>query len=183
MERHAAPSFNLILQYPANSSSNHVLCPSLMTISPVQKFHCMTADDTSELAGRVAGVLRGGDYVSLEGDLGAGKTHFTRALAKALGVKGTVTSPTFVLQKNYALPKHPTLRGIAHYDFYRISDYSELLDMGFEDHDSTTLVLAEWGDLFISEFPVKPIRINFETNSDDSRLILISGLNFPVPSH
>jgi tRNA threonylcarbamoyladenosine biosynthesis protein TsaE len=126
-------------------------------MTPVeQTFVCMTADETAHLATRVARVLRGGDYISLEGDLGAGKTHFSRALAGALGVEEPVTSPTFVLQKVYEVRDNPSVQWLAHYDFYRISDFSELLDMGFEDHDESTVVVAEWGDLFISglSFPV-----------------------------
>lgn len=138
-------------------------------------------DDTVALAQKVAGALSGGEYISLEGDLGAGKTFFARALAHALGVVGNITSPTFVLQKIYpAQSDKPSIRQIAHYDFYRIANYTELLDLGFEDHNSSTIIIAEWGDLFITDFPVKPVRIRFYAQLDNTRLITISDLSFPA---
>lgn len=131
------------------------------------------------MAHAIAPLLKGGDYVSLEGDLGAGKTFFTRALAASFGITESVTSPTFVLQKTYSVENHPSIKRLAHYDFYRIADYEELLDIGFEDHDSETLVLAEWGDMFFKEFPRDPVRIKINTQSNNSRLIEVSGLILP----
>lgn len=142
-------------------------------------FICNSEEQTAALATRMAPHLNGGTYISLEGDLGAGKTFFSRALARSLGISEPITSPTFVLQKSYDVPDHPSITRLFHYDFYRIADYSELIDVGFEDHDAQTLVLAEWGDLFLNDFPVNPVRIQFSTQSDNSRLIAVSGLRLP----
>lgn len=134
-------------------------------------------DETTAIAENIANLLKGGEYISLEGDLGAGKTFFSRALARAFGITAPVTSPTYLLQKSYpisGLTKSISL--LVHYDFYRVNNYEELLDLGFEDHDRYTVVLVEWGDLFIMDFPRKPIRIKFVTQSDNSRLIAVDGL-------
>ncbi len=149
----------------------------VMTATSPITVHSRNEGETAALAAKVANSIKGGDYVSLEGDLGAGKTLFARELARALGITGSVSSPTFVLQKYY--PVEPSRNGIsklAHYDFYRISNYHELLDLGFEDHDSETVVLAEWGDLFLNDFPVSPVRIRFSIKPDDHRLIEVHNL-------
>lgn len=92
------------------------------------------------LGARVAAQLRAGDVVLLTGELGAGKTTFTRGLGAALGVRGTVTSPTFVLART-----HPRDDGapLVHVDAYRLSDVAELddLDIDFE----RSIVVVEWG--------------------------------------
>jgi tRNA threonylcarbamoyladenosine biosynthesis protein TsaE len=142
-----------------------------------QIFTSTSEEDTAALATHVASVLRGGDYVSLEGDLGAGKTFFTRELARALGVTDNVTSPTFLLQKLYKVSSpQRNIEHLAHYDFYRVMSYHELLDLGFEDHDSSTVILAEWGELYLHEFPRQPVRIQFTIKADNLRLIEIHNL-------
>ncbi len=89
---------------------------------------------------RVAAELRAGDVVVLTGELGAGKTTFTRGLGAALGVRGTVTSPTFVLART-----HPRESGapLVHVDAYRLSDAAELDDLDIDFAGS--IVVVEWG--------------------------------------
>src|SRR5687768_9204330 len=115
-----------------------------MTAASSQTFHSASEQDTAKLAQRLAAVLKGGEYISLEGDLGAGKTYFARALAAAIGVSGPVTSPTFVIQKVYSVEGNSRISQLVHYDFYRIGSYPELIDLGFEDHADDAVVLAEW---------------------------------------
>lgn len=93
-----------------------------------------------ELGARLAGVLRGGDLVVLTGPLGAGKTTMTRGLGAALGARGQVSSPTFVLART-----HPTTAGpdLVHVDAYRLSDPVELDDLDL-DWDAA-IVVVEWG--------------------------------------
>lgn len=142
-----------------------------------QIFLCESEHATSDLAKKLAEVAGGGCFISLEGDLGAGKTFFARAFARALGITENITSPTFVIQKTYQVRSKPGVSTLAHYDLYRITAYAELLGLGFEDHDPSTIVLTEWGDLYIKEFPVKPVRIRLEPQSSDSRLISVTGLS------
>jgi tRNA threonylcarbamoyl adenosine modification protein YjeE len=135
-------------------------------------------EETEQFAARFARVLRGGEYVSLEGELGAGKTLFTRALMHALGMKGAVTSPTFVLQKIYELPEGGgPVKSIIHYDFYRIMGYDELLDLGFEDAPEDAVVIAEWGEKFVAQFPRNVMRVQIEGCGEESRRVRILPAN------
>lgn len=98
------------------------------------------ADQMEALGARLAPLLRAGDLVQLNGELGAGKTTFTRGLGAALGVRGAVTSPTFVLAR-----EHPTAGGVplVHVDAYRLPSWRELDDLDLDyDH---TIVVVEWG--------------------------------------
>lgn len=148
-----------------------------MTEEHPQIFESKSENDTSLFAQRVARQVNGGDYISLEGDLGAGKTFFSREFARALGITENVTSPTFLLQKTYTVnPPHNNIVQLTHYDFYRIASYYELIDLGFEDHDNQTVVLAEWGDLYLEDFPKLPIRLCFRLQPDNTRLIEVHNL-------
>jgi len=99
-----------------------------------------TPDEMAALGARLAAQLRAGDLVALNGELGAGKTTLTRGLGEALGVRGAVTSPTFVLART-----HPRAEGapLVHVDAYRLRSAVELddLDIDFE----TSIVVVEWG--------------------------------------
>lgn len=94
----------------------------------------------ARLGAVLAAQLRAGDTVLLTGELGAGKTTLTRGLGAALGVRGTVTSPTFVLARTHPRPEGPPL---VHVDAYRLRDAAELDDL---DLDFTrSIVVVEWG--------------------------------------
>ena len=97
-----------------------------MTSSPIQ-FDTKSPDETDRLAATLAPLLRPGDVIALAGNLGAGKTHFTRALASALGNSpDSVSSPTFVLLHQYLDGHLP----IYHFDTYRLGDLDEFLMLG-----------------------------------------------------
>ncbi len=142
---------------------------------PEITLHLNSPADTETVAAILARSLAGGEYLSLEGNLGAGKTFFTRAMAKALGVAGPVTSPTFVLQKIYATTAQPIITHIYHYDLYRISSYEELLDLGFEDAPETAITLAEWGDKFAASMPKPLIRLRLDRTGENTRGLHIGG--------
>jgi tRNA threonylcarbamoyladenosine biosynthesis protein TsaE len=99
-----------------------------------------TAEDMADLGARVARLLRAGDVVCLTGELGAGKTTFTRGLGHELQVRGTVTSPTFVVART-----HPRADGVpfVHIDAYRLQSPAELEDLDI-DWDNVISVV-EWG--------------------------------------
>ena len=103
-------------------------------------FTIATPDEMVELGARLATELRAGDLIALNGELGAGKTTLTRGLGAALGVRGTVTSPTFVLART-----HQRVSGgapLVHVDAYRLSSPAELDDLDIDY--AASIVVVEW---------------------------------------
>jgi tRNA threonylcarbamoyladenosine biosynthesis protein TsaE len=105
-----------------------------------------TRRDTQRLGASIARALEPGDLVLLSGDLGAGKTFIARAIARGLGVRGRVTSPTFTLVQEYACERAPLL----HADLYRLLDQdlvAEVERLGLrERRGEGAIVIVEWGD-------------------------------------
>ncbi len=115
----------------------------------MKKIICKTEKETANLAQKLAKQLKGGEIIALEGDLGAGKTTFTKSLAKNLGIKKTITSPTFVLMKVYNINnKEKKLNEFIHVDCYRLDEPQELFYLGIEEYlnDAQTIVVIEWAD-------------------------------------
>ena len=109
---------------------------------PVRKA-ALTAEDTTELGRRLAGVVRAGDVIIASGDLGAGKTTFTQGLGAGMGVAGSIISPTFVLSR-----VHPSTTGgpgLVHVDAYRLGSFAELEDLDLEISLDDSVTLVEWG--------------------------------------
>lgn len=102
--------------------------------------------DTQRLGATIAAALEGGDLVVLSGDLGAGKTFLVRAIARALGVKGAVTSPTFTLVQEYATRRAP----LVHADLYRVLGAgvgAEVARLGLrERRREGAILVVEWGE-------------------------------------
>jgi tRNA threonylcarbamoyladenosine biosynthesis protein TsaE len=141
-----------------------------MRIIPLQ-----TIEDTQALAEDIAGSLKGGEVLALSGDLGSGKTTFTQFLARELGVKGTVNSPTFVIMKQYHTTKHP-LTTLVHVDAYRLSHEDELMELGIDQHinASHSVVIIEWADK-IKDYLQKldtVLWLEFEYNDGVRKVIL-----------
>lgn len=125
--------------------------------------------DTVEFAKFIADTLTGGEIVLLKGELGAGKTTFTKGLAKALGVREEVTSPTFTLLNVYESGRLP----LYHMDMYRIESADELYETGVEDYlskDGVTVV--EWNRL--SNLRGKIFLIEITTISENERKFVYS---------
>lgn len=116
---------------------------------------------TKDLAKKIAREMPARIY-GLQGDLGAGKTTFVQAFLRELGVKGPITSPTFVLMKKYALPSLNKI--VYHIDAYRLEKSKELLDLGFEKivSDTDNVVLIEWADKIKSAIPKEALWLKFE---------------------
>jgi tRNA threonylcarbamoyladenosine biosynthesis protein TsaE len=129
---------------------------------------------TQALGARIAGGLRAGDAVALEGDLGAGKTTLARAILESLGVTEDVPSPTFTLVQQYETPK----LAVRHYDFYRIEDPSELNELGLDEALDEGAVLIEWPEKAPNAIPPDALHIKLTITSDRSRNAHIEG-----PSH
>ncbi len=133
-------------------------------------FEVQSVEETWALARQLAGTLKPGDVVCLEGDLGAGKTTFTQGLAAALGVSGRVISPTFCIVQEHRSPT--TL--LVHMDLYRLTSEDDVLAIGWEDYlaDGAILVV-EWPERAGSLIPPEAYHITFRHAGDDARLITI----------
>ncbi len=110
-----------------------------------------SAARTRELAAALAGVARRGDVVVLAGPLGAGKTTFAQGFARALGVEGPVTSPTFTLVRQYRCE----LGQLLHADLYRLEQLAEVEDLGLGELVEEGVALVEWGD--VAEPALSPV--------------------------
>ena len=114
-----------------------------------RRFALPTRRATVRLASRLAGVIGAGDLLILSGELGAGKTFFTRALCRALGVAADqrVTSPSFTLVNELAAGA----LSIVHADLYRVGSAREVIDLGLRDRRQDSLVIVEWGKPYQEE--------------------------------
>lgn len=102
--------------------------------------------------------------VELVGDLGGGKTTFTKYFAEALGVTDTVISPTFVIQKRYHIPNHPQFKTLIHIDAYRLENPSEILKLDWKEDSKNpeNLILIEWSSKIKEHIPEsQQITFNF----------------------
>lgn len=132
-------------------------------------------EETEKIGEALASQLRAGDVVACLGGLGAGKTAFTRGLARGLGCQGRVTSPTFTIVNEYEgeLP-------LFHFDMYRLEDEDELFDIGWEDYLSRGGVCAvEWSERIPGALPEGTIRVTIERcpESEGWRNISIEGMD------
>lgn len=131
----------------------------------------LTQEDMVKVGHVLASLLEGETVVSLEGELGSGKTFVVRQIANALGVPHSVTSPTFVLQKIYVVPNHPRIRRLVHYDVYRLASYDELVDLGFEELSCEEAAFVEWGDRFMDFMPNGAWRIRLSILDEERRQV------------
>lgn len=140
----------------------------------MEKLTVSNISETEKFARKFARTLVGGELILLRGDLGAGKTTFTQFLADELGVKESVTSPTFTIMKEYEGKKLK----VVHFDLYRINDALEAQEFGFDEYvfntPEDTVVLVEWPDN-VGEYYVgrDTINITIEKNEGDSRTIIL----------
>jgi tRNA threonylcarbamoyladenosine biosynthesis protein TsaE len=128
--------------------------------------------ETQALAKKLLAKLSGGMVLGLEGNLGAGKTTFTQGLAKALGIKANVTSPTFVLLKIYPA-KHKTIKQLVHIDAYRLTSGTDLEAVGWQDYlNKDSLVVVEWADKVKAALPAKTKWLKFSLLPNEQHQII-----------
>jgi len=136
------------------------------------------AEDTIKYGEKFAKKLHGGDILALSGDLGSGKTTFIKGLARGLGVKENITSPTFVLLKEYKLRPKVHLGGglLVHIDAYRINNINDIKSIGIEDYlnRKDVILVIEWAEKIKKILPKNIITINFRHIDANSREIIIS---------
>lgn len=130
-------------------------------------------EETEKLGAALAQRLQPGTIIAYTGDLGAGKTAFTRGLAKGLGYTQPVTSPTYTIVNEYLGGRLP----LFHFDMYRLASSDDLWDIGWEDYLERGGVCAvEWSEN-VADAMENAIRISIAKLSDDTREITIEGGN------
>ncbi|WP_313991089.1 tRNA (adenosine(37)-N6)-threonylcarbamoyltransferase complex ATPase subunit type 1 TsaE [uncultured Selenomonas sp.] len=134
---------------------------------------CIThsPEETAHLAGTIGKIIHEGTVICLDGELGAGKTLFVRALARTLGVESDVTSPTFNLMNIYeaACP-------IVHFDLYRLASEAELEEIGFYEYAEATegIVLIEWAEKFPNAMPEDRLQVRIEALTREERQFIFA---------
>ena len=139
------------------------------------RFVSNSEGETEQLGLRLGEKLRHGAGGAFPGDLGAGKTAFTRGLARGLGVAGRVTSPTFNIVHEYEGGRLP----LFHFDMYRLSSADELFDIGWEDYQARGGVCAvEWSENVAGAIEPDAVRVSIvRGDRDDDRKITIEGVD------
>lgn len=137
-----------------------------------RRLRWQSEEDTDALARALAAAPELRDaFVSLEGDLGAGKTTFVRHLLRALGVRGRIKSPTYAVVEPHQTPEG---LDVFHFDFYRFSDPREWDDAGFRElFAGPGLKLAEWVENATGRVPIADLAIKIEAMTDDSRSVTL----------
>jgi len=136
----------------------------------------LTAPADTECLGRAVGErLRPGDVVVLSGPLGAGKTVLARGIGAGLGVRGPVTSPTFVIAREH--PALPGGRGVplVHVDAYRLGGIAELDDLDLDTDLLAAAVVVEWGEGMAERLSDEHLLIRLQRRADESRLAELRG--------
>jgi tRNA threonylcarbamoyladenosine biosynthesis protein TsaE len=123
------------------------------------------AKETKALGKKLGLLLKAGDCVLLDGELGAGKTTFTQGLASVLKIKGDVTSPTFVIAREHkSLTDGPNL---VHVDAYRLNTLAEISHLDLVTEIEKAILVVEWGKGLVNDLVAEPIHIKIEHYKDD----------------
>lgn len=135
-----------------------------------------TEQATASMAQKIALALKAGDLIFLEGELGAGKTTFTRYLAQALGITGRIKSPTYTLVESYDLKQsHTGADTLHHFDLYRLSAPREWFSAGFEEYlTPNTITIIEWPSQAIGALPSADLRLTLQHISEHERSLTLS---------
>lgn len=134
-------------------------------------FHSSSFEETERIGENLSKTLKGTEVIALYGGLGAGKTAFTRGLAKGLGADGSVSSPTFAIVNEYSGKYN-----IYHFDMYRIDSWEDLYSTGFFDYMDNGIMVIEWSENIENALPDNHIKITIEnTDDENSRIITVEG--------
>lgn len=147
--------------------------PPLRKEDIVMKIITHSPAETEKVGEALAKILTPGAVIAYRGDLGAGKTAFTRGLARGLGSNEQVTSPTYTIVNEYLTGRMP----LFHFDMYRLRSADELFDIGWDDYlDRGGVCAVEWSENVIDALE-DPIVVNIEKLGEDSRRITVTGGN------
>lgn len=128
----------------------------------------LSENETMAFAQQLAGEIKSGNVLGLVGDLGAGKTHFVKGLARGLGSDSPVSSPTFTLVHEYGDGHCP----LYHFDFYRVDQLEEIIAIGWEEFlDEDGIVVVEWADRYPELMPENTQWWQIEILAEDKRRI------------
>jgi tRNA threonylcarbamoyladenosine biosynthesis protein TsaE len=132
-----------------------------MNLSDISDKSIVTEQELTDVASQLVRQLSGGAVIALQGDLGAGKTTFTKALARALGCHQPLASPTFALERRYALPDGLTL---IHQDWYRLGSAEEVVGAGLAESlgDPRLITVIEWPERAPGLIPDNALKISLD---------------------
>ena len=137
------------------------------------RFISENVKETEELGKRIASILKGDEVIAMFGDLGAGKTAFTRGLASGLSFDYGVSSPTFAIVNEYNGKYN-----IYHFDMYRITSEDDLYSTGFYDYLDNGVIIIEWSENIEYALDDNAIRITInKTDNENTRIFTIEGLD------
>lgn len=131
-------------------------------------FICHDLSGTEKAAGEIAALLQGREVLAYFGDLGAGKTTFTRYLCAALGVRDEVTSPTFAMVHEYHTGPFP----VYHFDMYRVDGEDSLFSTGYYDYLGAGLLLIEWSENIEELLPADAWRLTLSYGEQEGERII-----------
>lgn len=133
------------------------------------KYTSRSVEDTLTIAQNIESEKFPNMVICLEGELGSGKTVFTKGFASALGIEDTITSPTFNIIKEYTNGEIP----LYHMDVYRLEDNNE--DIGFKDYfNKGGITIIEWADIIKKELPKKRLEIRLKVIDEDTRVLIFT---------
>jgi tRNA threonylcarbamoyladenosine biosynthesis protein TsaE len=136
-----------------------------------------TVDDTRAFGRRLAGVLRAGDLVILDGPLGAGKTALAQGIGAGLGVRGEITSPTFVIARvHHPDPARSGRVTLVHVDAYRIGTMAEVDDLDLDASLDDAVTVVEWGEGKVEQLADAHLIVHLERREDDTRVVALTGV-------
>lgn len=137
---------------------------------------CSTDAETQRAGEDLGRLLLPGDIILLTGKLGAGKTTFTKGVARTLGVKERVTSPTFTMVREHQCHNAQGIQTLHHGDMYRIESAGEVADLALAELvEEGGVAIVEWGELAAEVFGPNAISLNFEVHEDESRTLSVHG--------
>ena len=144
-------------------------------------FHTKNLKETQNLSKKVIEIAKkqsskNAAVLGLLGDLGGGKTSFTQGLAKNLGIKKDILSPTFILMQSYGIKKSSLpWKNFYHLDAYRVKSSKEILKLGFEEiiKNNQNIVVVEWADIIKDIMPKNTLWIEFQWPDENERKIIL----------
>ena len=142
------------------------------------EFLTNSPEENEKVGAALGRILNPGAVIAYRGDLGAGKTAFTRGLARGLGVREPVTSPTYTIVNEYLGGSMP----LFHFDMYRLGSEDELFDIGWEDYlDRGGVCAVEWSEQVADAMPEDTVYITISRRAEDERwrTITIEGVQLP----